>query len=471
MYVSYKKCQSTCVGYIAGIDGNEQVDVRPDYLLGNFTAYGNGSLAYGIDTVLWRNGVRTGCALNNPIVADRAGNIFAVTGTYTNANIVSIVPAGDSCSEPVLAHLNRRGILAMDRADHLYVWDMGSIYRMDHTTHALTRLIASDCMPGFPIAMAATSTGDFFLTDGSSVVRQSLVSGGACVPMNIPGLNSPVGLAVDSRGNLYVADSGSNQVLRVNNAASGNCAPLATTRGSCGDAAYFAVSAPTADLCYYGTASAVSSSATGPWTWTCTGQNYGRNVSCSTYPAVLTVTAAPATMIQGGPVPAFVPAYSGFVNGDRADYLYGAPAFSTAATASSPPGTYPITVTQGTLDSEGYYTFAFTPGTLSVVAPPKVQLSLSAAVTREATGYRAVVTVKNTGGADAANVLLTTATLAAAAGSPLPQSLGLVRAGTNAQAVVTFPLSAGAAGASVVARFAGAYTGGTFSSSIRVTLP
>jgi hypothetical protein len=103
--------------------------------------------------------------------------------------------------------------------------------------------------------------------------------------------------------------------------------------------------------------------------------------------------------------------------------------------------------------------------------PGTVQLSTAAILTKAAGGYQAVVTVKNTGTAVAQNVALNTATLGSAGGTPAPQSLGSIAPGGSASTTVTFPSSAGASGAASVERFTGIYTGGSFTASIRATLP
>jgi hypothetical protein len=104
--------------------------------------------------------------------------------------------------------------------------------------------------------------------------------------------------------------------------------------------------------------------------------------------------------------------------------------------------------------------------------PGTVQLSTSAALTLLAGGgYQAVVTVKNSGTAYAQNVALTTATLGAANAASLPASLGTIPPGGQAQTTITYPSSAGAPGAGAAEKYAGIYTGGSFSASIRATLP
>lgn len=83
--------------------------------------------------------------------------------------------------------------------------------------------------------------------------------------------------------------------------------------------------------------------------------------------AVLTVTADNATRVVGAADPVFTATYSGFVAGDTAAAVSGAPTFSTTATAASPAGTYPITPGPGTLAADNY-TFAFVNGTLTITA-------------------------------------------------------------------------------------------------------
>jgi sugar lactone lactonase YvrE len=92
------------------------------------------------------------------------------------------------------------------------------------------------------------------------------------------------------------------------------------------------------------------------------------STSFSVQPAVLTVTANNLSKYPTQANPTLTYTITGFVNGDTAaKVVTGAPAISTTATASSPAGSYPITVTQGTLAATNY-TFAFVPGTLTVLS-------------------------------------------------------------------------------------------------------
>jgi hypothetical protein len=89
------------------------------------------------------------------------------------------------------------------------------------------------------------------------------------------------------------------------------------------------------------------------------------STSITVNPATLTVSATNQTRAYGAANPTLTTTVTGFVNGDGPSVLSGAPALSTSATTTSPVGTYPITVAQGTL-SAANYTFAFVDGTLAV---------------------------------------------------------------------------------------------------------
>ncbi|HZL28485.1 MAG TPA: MBG domain-containing protein [Acidobacteriaceae bacterium] len=187
--------------------------------------------------------------------------------------------------------------------------------------------------------------------------------------------------------------------------------------------------------------------------------------------ALLTVSANSTSRAVGAANPAFTATYNGFVNGDTPAVLSGSPALSTTATTSGPAGTYPITVTQGTLAAENY-NFTFINGTLSVVTAPTIILTTTATLTAVTNGYQATVTVANSGTGPASNVTITSATLGAASGSPVPQNGGTIAAGSSITFTVTFPASAGAPGSAVPEKYAGTYTGGSFAGSVRAaTLP
>jgi len=82
-------------------------------------------------------------------------------------------------------------------------------------------------------------------------------------------------------------------------------------------------------------------------------------------PAVLTVEAKTVTMTYGSAVPALSFAVRGFVNGDMANVVSGAPTLHCAASSTAAVGVYPIAAALGSLKAANY-TFALTGGSLSV---------------------------------------------------------------------------------------------------------
>jgi hypothetical protein len=99
-----------------------------------------------------------------------------------------------------------------------------------------------------------------------------------------------------------------------------------------------------------------------------------------------------------------------------------------------------------------------------------VRLVTNSTLTRvDATTVRANFTVQNTGTATATNVMLTTGRLGLTNGTPLPQALGSIAPGASVSSQIFFVNSTPAAVSTLV--LGGTFTGGTFSSTKRVTIP
>ena len=160
------------------------------------------------------------------------------------------------------------------------------------------------------------------------------------------------------------------------------------------------------------------------------------------------------------------------VSGLTVTFTYTGISPTTYATSSTPPtaaGSYTVV---GTVSNPNYQGSATGTLVISVSSGGTVVLITTATLTGSAsTGYTATVTVANTGTGTASNVLLTTATLGSATGSPLPQTLGSIASGRADTVTVQFPGSAGSDGARVAEDYAGTSTGGTFSAVIRAVLP
>jgi hypothetical protein len=87
------------------------------------------------------------------------------------------------------------------------------------------------------------------------------------------------------------------------------------------------------------------------------------NVSINVLKKALTVTAVSTNKVYGAPLPVFSASYSGFVNGDTANDLSAQPVLSAVATATSPAGSYAITVSGA---SSTNYAISPVDGTLTI---------------------------------------------------------------------------------------------------------
>ncbi len=122
--------------------------------------------------------------------------------------------------------------------------------------------------------------------------------------------------------------------------------------------------------------------------------------SFNIYPASLQVTAASPTIKYGASIPPLTYLITGYVNGEQPSVVSGAPALSTTATATSIPGTYPITVGTGTLTAANY-SFVFVNGTLTIQQANQSALTL---VTTLPLTYNQTETLSFTGGSTAGTV-------------------------------------------------------------------
>ncbi len=90
---------------------------------------------------------------------------------------------------------------------------------------------------------------------------------------------------------------------------------------------------------------------------------FTRELTLSVDKAVLTITANDCQKLQGEENPELTLSYSGFKNEDDASSLTTQPVVATTATADSPAGEYPITVSGAASDN---YDFVYVDGTLTV---------------------------------------------------------------------------------------------------------
>ena len=94
--------------------------------------------------------------------------------------------------------------------------------------------------------------------------------------------------------------------------------------------------------------------------------------------AALVITASSGSMTYGGSVPVITANYSGFVNNDSATSLTTQPTCSTAATSSSPVGTYQSSCSGA---ADGNYTISYVVGEVGVTAAALMVTASSPTIT------------------------------------------------------------------------------------------
>jgi len=309
------------------------------------------------------------------------GNVYNQTLPLSNGSVVFTVPAG----------LLPSGVqnVSLDYADTGSADPWGSFTGVDTTTYTYLTAqtinfgaLANQTYGAAPFAISATTSSNLAVSFASTTLSVctvlgslvTIVGGGQC------------SITASQAGNAtYAAAPNVIQSFTVN-PASQTIAFGALANQTYG-AAPFAVSATasstlavtfastTLSVCTVSgtTGTTVTLVGTGPCSITASqagNANYkaATNVvqSFTVNKATLTVTAANAAKVYGAPVPVFTATFTGFVNGDtQASAVTGAPGLTTAATATSVPGSYPIVAMAGALAAANY-SFVFVNGTLTI---------------------------------------------------------------------------------------------------------
>lgn len=382
------------------------------------TVAGNGTRDVGgFRSFSGDGGPATAAALDNPqgIAFDTSGDLFfadsfnnrirevnRVTGIITTvAGNGTFGFSGDG-GPATAAELRYPDGIAFDSSGNLFIADWGNnrIREVNLKTGIITT-VAGDGVAGFsgdgesataaelsgPDGVAVDSSGNLFIADwGNDRIRKVNATTGIITtaagngiqgstgdggPATAAMLLFPTGVAVDSSGDLFIADASNNRIREVDDA-TGIITTVAGTgiAGFNGDGG----AANTAEL---STPQGVAVDSSGDLFIADSGNNRIREVlSGATVvdisPAPLTITADDQSKPFGAPLPALTAGYSGFVNGDSAASLTTPPTLATTATADSlaAGSPYPITVA-GAVDPN--YTISYVAGKLTVTNTPHEQ--------------------------------------------------------------------------------------------------
>src|SRR5439155_10262907 len=123
-----------------------------------------------------------------------------------------------------------QGGLTIDSAGNLFFGDCtGRIRRIDGVTHLITTVAgngtygfsgdggpATAATLGTPTGVAVDSVGNLFIADPSNLRIRRVDAGTQVITtVPVPGLVRPFGIAIDSAGKLFVTDVGGHRVYRV----------------------------------------------------------------------------------------------------------------------------------------------------------------------------------------------------------------------------------------------------------------
>jgi len=309
------------------------------------------------------SGVTVPPLLSTVVHQPQSGSIYTIAGLDTQFTPCSAANCGDG-GKAADVLFNSPLYLAVD-AD-------GNVYVDDSFDHAIRKIDIA--------GIVSTVAG---IADPNAT-PPAVPSGGG--PATGNPLNLPSTIVFDTQDNLYIADNGYNIVWNVGPAQPQSITfpkldspvtygagqiPLDATATS-GLAVQYSVTGP---ALVSGTGSTAELNVTGAGTVTVTASQPGNAEYASAVPisqtvtvnkALLTVTAIDATKTHGQPNPTFTAAYNGFVNGDtQTNAISGQPVITTTATTNSGSGTYPLTISQGTLASSNY-SFTFVNGTFTI---------------------------------------------------------------------------------------------------------
>lgn len=197
------------------------------------------------------------------MVSAKDGSISTVAGTGSQSTKYPDPDLDGEGGPATAANLGYPVSVAVDSNGNLYIADFGTgsirevnigpldtetppVYIGDTTIHTIARFLQG------PSGLALDSSGNLYFSESfnHTVSKMSITGGQPTVVAGIPGvpadsgdngyaiaayLNMPSGLALDSAGNLYIADSGNNRVRMIELLTTGYIRAIAGTIGASGN--------------------------------------------------------------------------------------------------------------------------------------------------------------------------------------------------------------------------------------------
>ncbi len=185
----------------------------------------------------WQNCVPGGSNFSGPIISN------ITQDTFTCSTVANVTTVGASASPA----FNSPAGLAVDAAGNLYVADSANNQIRKITPGGTVTVLAGTGIAGSadgaanvatfnsPEGVAVDSSGDVFVADtDNNEIREIHASSGqvTTVVSAAAGLFNPYGIAVDAAGTLYVADTGNNEIRKISTNGTVTTLAGSTTAGS-----------------------------------------------------------------------------------------------------------------------------------------------------------------------------------------------------------------------------------------------
>jgi len=245
-YIALYDPKNAAAGFQAGYSG-------PGTVSGQTVTFAAGSTPFTLSAGLTYNfvlySVSTGPA---PSPSPVSQNIYVSNGAPgPSRNTIDIFPVGSNGNviptgtiTGALTGLNNPIGLTFNPAGILYVANSGSIneYAAGARGNAAPASVITSATLIRPLLLALDAANNIYVTQNAasaggadSYQVYAAAASGSSVPTNTvtgAGLSTPVGIAVDSKGNVYVANNGNNSVSIFAANSNGNVAPTSTISGS-----------------------------------------------------------------------------------------------------------------------------------------------------------------------------------------------------------------------------------------------
>ena len=183
---------------------------------------------------------RSACSSSCPfgLASTVVGDIYALAGTGTACS--THTPAGCGYTSSGVAQLAT--VAKLDAPKGVATDSSGNLYIADTTDNMVAMVARSACSSACPFGLASTVVGDIYALAGTGTACSThtpagcgYTSGGVAQLATSANLDAPSGLAVDSGGNLYIADKTDNMVAMVATASCSSACPFGLASTVVGD--------------------------------------------------------------------------------------------------------------------------------------------------------------------------------------------------------------------------------------------